>query len=204
MKMSLLKLCFTPALLLLGLSCSLWQISQALPMKTTARVTDSCVLHAHTLLQNISGALTQNKLFSGIDCSKQSVELNSETNTTFDCTPTGLTCSGDTKSTFDQDSCLDSIVKDLHFYYQFLTSHPDPDSLLGPTVLLSIRELVKKCFTWSTADFALTQAVEDHSTTFDQRLRLCKVLRGFQIRTITINRAIGYMHAEENQKPVLQ
>lgn len=79
-------------------------------------------------------------------------------------------------------------MKDLHFYYQFLTSHPDPDSLLGPTVLLSIRELVKvrhfrrinsvknnniensivlcstsnlcsrqKCFTWSTADFALTQ-----------------------------------------------
>lgn len=39
------------------------------------------------------------------------------------------------------------------------------------------------------------KAAADRPSTFDERLRLCKVLKGFQVRTITINRVIAYMNS---------
>lgn len=47
---------FTPALLLLVLTCPLWQISQSVPLMG---MQDSCVLYARTLLQNITDVLNQ-------------------------------------------------------------------------------------------------------------------------------------------------
>lgn len=35
----------------------------------------------------------------------------------------------------------------------------------------------------------------NHQNSYDGRLKLCKVLRGFQVRTITINRALQYLKA---------
>lgn len=48
---------FTPALLLLVLSCS--QVSQCVPVMSKGPMTDSCVLYARSLLQNITDTLTQ-------------------------------------------------------------------------------------------------------------------------------------------------
>lgn len=53
---SLFFLDFTPALLLLVLTCPLWQISQSVPLMG---MQDSCVLYARTLLQNITDVLNQ-------------------------------------------------------------------------------------------------------------------------------------------------
>ncbi|XP_071347947.1 interleukin-12 subunit alpha [Trachinotus anak] len=196
---------FTPALLLLVLSCPLWQLSQSLPTMRKGPVKDSCVLYAQTLLQNITEALSQNELFSGINCTQQSVELNMQTNTPYVCAPKGSTCSGPAQSEFDQESCLTNIGEDLRLYYKFLAAQPDPDRLLHPTVLVSLRELMENCFTWSlSADLAseqdLKMAAADHQSTYDERLSLCKVLKGFQVRTITINRVIGYMNSSEYTK----
>uniref|UniRef100_A0A8D3DYU8 Interleukin 12A n=1 Tax=Scophthalmus maximus TaxID=52904 RepID=A0A8D3DYU8_SCOMX len=182
---STMQLYVAPALLLLVLSCPLWQVSKSLPMMSRGPMTDSCASHARTLLQNITGALTQNNLFSGINCSKQSVELNLETNTPSVCAPKESTCTGIKKSEFDE-SCLKNIGEDLHHYYKFLVAQPDPDSLLGPTVLFSLREFM--------------EAAADGTSTYDERLSLCKVLKGFQVRTITINRVIGYMISGEHTK----
>ena len=48
---------FTPALLLLALACS--QVSQCVPVMSKGPMTDSCVVYAHSLLQNITDTLTQ-------------------------------------------------------------------------------------------------------------------------------------------------
>ncbi|XP_031137160.1 interleukin-12 subunit alpha-like [Sander lucioperca] len=194
--MPLIKHYFTPALLLLVLTCA--QVSQSVPVMSKEPLTDSCVIHAQTLLKNVTHALTQITLFSAIDCPEQSVELNMKTNTPSVCAPKGSICSGITKSEFDQDSCLTNIAEDLHHYYTFLSAQPDPDGLLAPTVL-SLRELMEKCFKWSLlTDLALAEAAADRLSTYDERLKLCKVLKGFQLRSITINRGIGYMKSGED------
>lgn len=36
-----------------------------------------------------------------------------------------------------------NIGQDLHHYYKFIAAQPDPDSLLGPSVLFSLRELMQ-------------------------------------------------------------
>ncbi|XP_069367909.1 interleukin-12 subunit alpha [Paralichthys olivaceus] len=163
-------------------------------------MTDSCVLHARTLLQNITDVLAQDELFSGFDCSKQSVELNMKTDTPSVCAPKGSTCTGITKTEFDQNSCLENIGEDLHHYYNFLAAQPK--GLLGTTVLL--KSLMENCVQRSlSTDLASNQASEDGLSSFDERLRLCKVMKGFQVRTITINRVFGYMNSGEHTKSIL-
>ncbi|XP_059200474.1 interleukin-12 subunit alpha-like [Centropristis striata] len=200
--MSLIKLFwsdFNPALLLLVLACA--PGSQSVPVMSKGLVTDSCVLYAHTLLQNITDVLTQNNLFSGIDCTKQSVEVNMETDTPSVCAPKESACSGIIKSEFDQDLCLTNIGKDLQHYYTFLSAQPDPDRYLAPTVLFHLREFMENCFTWSLpTDSTLKEGAADRPSTYDERLSLCKVLKGFQLRSITINRVISYMNSGEHTK----
>lgn len=95
---------------LLLLACPLGQLAQALPL--TGRVSDRCVSHAQALLHNITATLAkvgnavawggvgggvhrltpspaglQKELFSGIDCTKQSLELHQETQTASACSP---------------------------------------------------------------------------------------------------------------------
>ncbi|XP_072220174.1 interleukin-12 subunit alpha [Leuresthes tenuis] len=194
--MPLIKLCFTSALLLLALSCRMWQVSQSLPVMDKGPMTDSCTLYARMLLQNITDALAQTKLFRGFDCAKENMELNMETSTPSVCTPPESACLGITKSEFDEESCVTNIGKDLSHYYKFLTNQPDPEKLLGSTVLLSLRELMENCFTGSLpTDLALKEADEEHANTYTKRLKLCKVLKGFHVRTITINRAINYINS---------
>uniref|UniRef100_A0A3Q3K6S8 Interleukin-12 subunit alpha n=1 Tax=Monopterus albus TaxID=43700 RepID=A0A3Q3K6S8_MONAL len=179
--MPLVQLYSTPALLLVMLSCPLWQVSQALPVMTKGPMTDSCVVYARSLLQNITDALTQKNLFSGINCMEQSVTLNMKTNTASVCAP--------------KESCLTNIGKDLQHYYKFLAAQPNSASLLGPT-MFSLRELMENCFMWSVPrDLASEQAAAESQSTYDERLNLCKVLKGFYVRTITINRVIGYLNS---------
>ncbi|XP_008290746.1 interleukin-12 subunit alpha [Stegastes partitus] len=201
--MPLVKLYSTPALLLLlVLTCSVWEVSRSLPVKGKEPMTDSCVLNAQTLLRSITDVLHnssdgQRNLFSGIDCMMLNMELNTETSTPSVCAPKGSKCSGSNKLEFDQDSCMMNMKKDLNHYYRFLAAHPDPDSLLGPTVLLSLRELMETCFKLPLpAD--LQTAAAGRGSTYEERLSLCKVLKGFQVRAITINRVIGYMTSGEH------
>ncbi|XP_017277901.1 interleukin-12 subunit alpha-like [Kryptolebias marmoratus] len=191
--MLLIKLYFTAALMVLALSSPVLQVRRSLPEA------GSCVEHAGTLLRNITDALTQTKLFSGLDCTKQNMELNLETSTPSVCSPQESTCSGSTKSEFDKESCLTNIGKDLTHYYKVLSAQPDPDRVLGSSVLHSLRQLMENCFMESLpTNLVVKEAAADRQSTFGERLSLCKVLRGFQVRTITINRAISYMNSSEH------
>ncbi|XP_034412069.1 interleukin-12 subunit alpha [Cyclopterus lumpus] len=194
-----MPLYFTPALLLLVLTCA--QVSQSVPVMSKGPLTESCVLHAQALLQNITETLTQNQLFTGIDCTKESVELNMETKTPSVCAPKESTCAGVVKATFDQESCLTNIGEDLHHYYNFLDAQPNPDNRLALTVLFSLREIMENCFPRSLpTDLVSKEAATVRPSPYDERLHLCKVLKGFQVRSVTINRALAYMNSGEHTK----
>ncbi|XP_038145177.1 uncharacterized protein LOC119786140 [Cyprinodon tularosa] len=193
--MALLKLYLTPTLLLLALCCSLWEVSHSMPVNNNKGETDSCVFYARTLLENITDLLMQPQLFSGINCTRQNMELISETNTPTVCSPTNSTCSGIITPAFDKDKCVKDMGNDLIHYYRYLSAQPDPDSIIGPSVLHSLRELMENCFKLSPPESSTSnQAVVERSSNYNERLSLCKVLKGFQVRTVTINRAISYLN----------
>uniref|UniRef100_A0A3B4FWK3 Zmp:0000001127 n=1 Tax=Pundamilia nyererei TaxID=303518 RepID=A0A3B4FWK3_9CICH len=154
------------------LTCPLWQISQSVPLMG---MQDSCVLYARTLLQNITDVLNQKTLFSGIDCTKQNMELYKKTSTPSACAP--------------QVPTLNTRLLPFCFriHCEMETRH-NKHLITQPvgTLLFSLRELMK--------------AAANIGTSFDQRLHLCKVLKGFQVRAITINRVIGYMTSDEYTK----
>uniref|UniRef100_A0A3Q2DXW8 Interleukin 12A n=1 Tax=Cyprinodon variegatus TaxID=28743 RepID=A0A3Q2DXW8_CYPVA len=174
----------TPTLLLLALCCSLWEVSHSMPVNNNKGETVSCVFYARTLLENITDLLMQPQLFSGINCTRQNMELISETNTPTVCSPTNSTCSGIITPAFDKDKCVKDMGNDLIHYYRYLSAQPDPDSIIGPSVLHSLRE-----------SFLINRtALVERSSNYNERLSLCKVLKGFQVRTVTINRAISYLN----------
>ncbi|XP_076149346.1 interleukin-12 subunit alpha-like [Alosa pseudoharengus] len=152
---------------------------------------NTCVSLANSLFSNVTGALAVDELFKGMNCTEQSMELNVRTQTLAVCAPQNTTCSGH-KFTFDREACLLNILKDLRFYRTALMSHPRYDLILGPMVLKSITHFMQDCFSLPFA--AQTPMVSTHpDNTFDERLRLCRTLRGFRTRTITISRVIRYI-----------
>ncbi|XP_055008060.1 interleukin-12 subunit alpha [Boleophthalmus pectinirostris] len=198
----MLHITLCPATLLVLLS--IWHGGFTLPITTKEPVTSACVLSAQALLDNITDALTQDNghpykknLFKGFSCSQQSIDLNTETDTPYACAPHGTSCSGVIKSQFNQEVCMENIEKDLHHYYKVLSGHPDPDMFLRGTLLLSLRELMMTCF---SPPEDLNKSPSESPSNYDDRLSLCKKLKGFHIRTITINRALGYMHSGEHNK----
>ncbi|XP_075875889.1 interleukin-12 subunit alpha [Nelusetta ayraudi] len=173
---------YASVLLLLGFLCPL---SHPFPMKVQGQMAEQCTSYARMLLQNITDTLSQRPLFGGVECEKPRVELHLNTNTTSACAPKGLLCSGLVMSGFNQESCLRNIREDLRHYYKLLTGYFHPESSLH-TLLLSLRELM--------------ETAPAHLRSYGDRLRLCKVLSGFRVRTITINRAIAYMSSGEHMQ----
>uniref|UniRef100_A0A8C6TZY2 Zmp:0000001127 n=1 Tax=Neogobius melanostomus TaxID=47308 RepID=A0A8C6TZY2_9GOBI len=162
---------------------SLWHGGLTVPVPSKEYLSDMCVSYAKALLDNIT-----DNLLKGIDCTKQSVELNTKTDTPSVCSPHGTNCSGLSESQFNQKQCEQNIGEDLRYYYTFLSAHPDPDRSLSSTVLLSI--------VMSETYFKYLMVTRRSS--YNERLSLCKELKGFQIRSITINRALGYMRSVEH------
>uniref|UniRef100_A0A3B3WVM7 IL-12A n=1 Tax=Poecilia mexicana TaxID=48701 RepID=A0A3B3WVM7_9TELE len=200
-RMPLMKLSFTPVLLLLALSCPAWVVSRSLPLTPSGQMTDSCVFYARMLLENVTNLLA---MFSGMNCTRHNMQLNLKTNTSTVCSPQVQTMTlseGDVCCYSVQESCLKDIGTDLSYYYNVLSSQPDSDGTLGSSVLLPLRELMEVCQTLSPLLFELILVASvDHSSTngFNQRKLLCKIMKGFHVRTITINRAIGYMNLGEH------
>ncbi|XP_056149894.1 interleukin-12 subunit alpha-like [Lampris incognitus] len=199
--MSDLKLYFTPALQLLLLTCPILHIGRSLPVQSVPNgpITNSCAFHARLLLWNITEALAQNRLFKGFDCMEHNMELYTETETAAACAPRESTCSGVKALEFDRESCMMNIGKDLLYYSKTLETHQKQS--LSPAVLLSLQELMENCFPRSLSKHGqFKEATLDHLNTFEKRVYRCKVLRGFQVRAVTINRVIEYMQSEEQEK----
>ncbi|KAF7705925.1 interleukin-12 subunit alpha [Silurus meridionalis] len=152
---------------------------------------DACQGPGRALLRNVTDALDIDQLFRGLNCTEQSAELPVSSRTLSACTPQNSVCFEGTDFTFDQADCLQSVLEDLRYYWATFKSYRDTDRILEQSVLRSIENLVQSCFSVTLMDDV--QVSLDNKNSFERRLKLCKILKGFQVRTITINRVLNHI-----------
>ncbi|ROK87090.1 hypothetical protein DPX16_10230 [Anabarilius grahami] len=126
----------------------------------------TCNAFARSLLWNVSAVLEMDHLFSGFDCTQQNAEVHIRKQTVSACTP--------------QNECLQKILEDLHYYRETFRAYSNSE--LTKTVVRSIDDLMQESM--------------DYQKSFKERLQLCKVLKGFNRRAITINRVFNYILAK--------
>uniref|UniRef100_A0A669BNC6 Interleukin 12a n=1 Tax=Oreochromis niloticus TaxID=8128 RepID=A0A669BNC6_ORENI len=162
--------------LLLSLS---WRTSEALPVPAPSR-----------------GPAVSIYLTDGIQSEK--IEMRSTGDTVLACAPTLTQVSLFPKqhSLWQQLSaseCLKNIKMDLLYYHEAIASYlrgplkngPEEIRLLSPIV-----EITKN----------LTEDDKWGNDSYSNRLEMNKMMKGFHIRAITINRAIGYISSGDHRK----
>ncbi|KAG7329691.1 hypothetical protein KOW79_005913 [Hemibagrus wyckioides] len=153
----------------------------------------ACLDLGRALLRKVTDALEIDQLFRGLNCTEQSAELRTSTRTLSTCTPMNSVCLEGPEFTLEQDECLQSVLEDLWFYWATFKSYSDPDRILEHSVLRNIENLMQSCFAAPLLDSAQVQISVHNKNSFERRLKLCKVLKGFQSRTITINRVFNHL-----------
>ncbi|KAF3847635.1 hypothetical protein F7725_020663 [Dissostichus mawsoni] len=169
-------------LLLLSLS---WRTSTGLPVRTglSAEKCSDCSLLFKKLLLNITGLLKDRELFHRIDT--DAAVVISQAETVLACAPT-----------LTQSECLGNIMKDLAYYSAVIQSYTNSDLRLPETevpLLNSILEIIR----------SLRKAVgapKWENSSYENRQQMFKMMKGFQVRTITINRALGYISSGDHRK----
>ncbi|XDV26823.1 hypothetical protein PO909_030453 [Leuciscus waleckii] len=154
----------------------------------------TCNALARSLLWNVSAVLAMDHLFSGFDCTQQNAKVHLRTQTVATCTPLNADCAHSTALNIDENECLKSILEDLHYYREKFQAYSNPE--LTKTVVRSIDDLLQNCFSVSAMDKSPAEVSMDHQKSFEERLQLCKVLKGFNLRTITINRVFNHILAK--------
>eukprot|EP00064_Thunnus_orientalis_P004573 superscaffoldBa00000417_g4585 len=172
---------FVSCVLLLTLN---WRTSTGVPVPTlSAENCAQCSMLFKSLLLNITELLNSDVLCFGI--TSDTVVLKSKADTALACAPT-----------LRQSECLSNIMKDLAYYDSVIKSYlrsplrdaEQETALLQPT--LGIVQSLRKEVT----------VPQWESNTFSNRQEMCKMMRGFHIRTITINRAMGYISSGDHRK----
>ncbi|KAG7479320.1 interleukin-12 subunit alpha-like [Solea senegalensis] len=162
-----------------------------------------------TLLLNITELLKSDDLCFGILSDK--VVLG-KPETLMSCTPTpaqNSSCMMQRHSSFSESECLRNIMKDLVYYEAAIKSYlnstlrspTEEVALLSPT--LGIIKSLKSCSPMPAEENKPSE--EDAAQmwggdTFNNRQEMCKMMRGFYVRTITINRAMGYIASGDHRK----
>ncbi|XP_027009101.1 interleukin-12 subunit alpha isoform X2 [Tachysurus fulvidraco] len=145
-----------------------------------------------------------NTLFHGFNCTDLGAVMNPNTQTASVCQPIqDVTCSDEKTSPFSQTKCLQNIANDLHYhetmldkYVKTLDERPNDESVNElRTLTESIQYLQQRCKLLPKPETSKNMWTPTNS--FEDRMDLCKQLKGFQVRTITINRALGYICAGE-------
>ncbi|KAM9359486.1 interleukin-12 subunit alpha [Symphorus nematophorus] len=179
------------------LTCS-WRTSTGLPVRTlSTEQCETCSMLFRSLLVNVTELLNNDVLCFGI--TSDNAVMRSKAETVRACAPT-LTqnsgCMRQRNSSFSESECLSNIMKDLAYYAAAFNSYLDfplrsreqEVALLRPTlgIIQSLRE----------EDVAQIWG----NNTFTNRQEMCKMMRGFQARAITINRAMGYISSGDHKK----
>nr|XP_057936200.1 interleukin-12 subunit alpha isoform X2 [Doryrhamphus excisus] len=189
-----------------------WRTSTSLPVRNlSAHECATCSVLFRRLLVNITGLLRSDVLFYAV--TSETVKMSGSADTLRACVPEMQQNSGCTvlrNSSFDEGECLRNIMRDvLHYdavirsYLQSALRNPEEESaLLRPTLEL-IQDLKKNCSLMANEGGDLEE--EDTSpvwgdNTFTNRLEMYKMMRGFYVRAITINRAVGYISSGEHRK----
>ncbi|XP_072557427.1 interleukin-12 subunit alpha [Paramormyrops kingsleyae] len=155
------------------------------------RHSDDCLTYSTALLRNITAAVEE----LGFYCSKLSVEMNNRNLSV--CEPKNSSCANRQTSGFNEDACFRAIREDLQYYKNMLPKIQN--DRLRATLMGAIEDLVKNCaFPHVLENPASSKAAQAPS--FEDRVHLCKVLRGFHVRAITLNRVISYVAAGDHLK----
>ncbi|XP_034460283.1 interleukin-12 subunit alpha [Hippoglossus hippoglossus] len=197
-------------------SCALlltltWRTSTGLPLRTDNCA--QCALLFRGLLLNITELLDNDIFCYGIRSDK--VAMRSKAETSLACAPT-LTenpgCMMQRNSSFSKSECLSNIMKDLVYYDAAITSYlksklrsPEEEvALLSPT--LGIIKSLKNCSLMPNEDNEENDSSEVDAAQmwgdepYANRQEMCKMMRGFYVRTITINRAVGYITSGDHRE----
>ncbi|KAM8904400.1 interleukin-12 subunit alpha [Spinachia spinachia] len=198
-------------LLLLTLS---WGASSGLPVSAPSAPRGlqgaDCSSLLRDLLHSIPKLLSSEVLFYGI--SSDAMLVRGQDETMLACAPTltlGSSCTMQRNSSFSESECLRNIRKDLAFYAAVLKSYlklqlrkqEEEVSLLSPTLEI-IQCLWKTCPLMHNGenDFSEDAAQMWERDPFSDRLQMRKIMRGFYVRAITINRAMGYIASGDHRK----
>ncbi|XP_043114787.1 interleukin-12 subunit alpha isoform X2 [Puntigrus tetrazona] len=141
-------------------------------------------------------------LFSSFNCTDLEAQMIPHTLTVSVCQPNAsddkASCSR--SSSFSEAECLTNIRADLRYYDAMLDSYRPSKTDLSP-VKTDTKALLdclnEKC---ESADGEFPKWDVWSGSSFDDRLSLCKILKGFHIRAITMNRALGYIGSGEHRK----
>ncbi|XP_065816492.1 interleukin-12 subunit alpha isoform X2 [Labrus bergylta] len=138
--------------------------------------------------------------------------VRSKTDTVLACAPNlsqNQGCMMQRNSTFSESECLSNIMKDLAHYAAAIKSYlssplrsPEEEvALLSPTLGI-IQSLRKNCSLMPDEEDSSEEDVAQlwGENTFSNRQEMCKMMRGFYVRTITINRALGYIASGDHRK----
>ncbi|XP_051965500.1 interleukin-12 subunit alpha [Xyrauchen texanus] len=196
--------------------CVVVSLVTGTPVPLNTQDCATCTESARSLLHNLlhimekEGRMNQD-LFAGFNCTEQTAQMIPHTETAAVCqpnTPANTTCSNQQNSSFSATACMRSISDDLYYYYTLLNSYVQTDSYkhskqdLEPVITST--ENLKKCLrqkcTHLSTEPALQEWVVWRGSSFDDRLSLCKTLKGFHVRTITINRALRYITSGDYRK----
>ncbi|XP_070685481.1 interleukin-12 subunit alpha [Pempheris klunzingeri] len=207
--MAILNFCFSSCVLLLLLTFSC-RTSTGLPVPERTLDAENCArcsLLFKSLLLNITELLknvSRDVLCFGI--TSDTMVVRSQTDTVLACSPNLTQNSGCMmlrNSSFNESECLKNIMKDLAHYAAAIQSYLNSPlrspveevALLSPTLGI-IKSLRKNCSLMPNGE---KDSSEDDTAqmwgtdTFSNRQEMCKIMKGFEIRTITINRAMGYI-----------
>uniref|UniRef100_A0A8C3G521 Interleukin-12 subunit alpha n=1 Tax=Cyclopterus lumpus TaxID=8103 RepID=A0A8C3G521_CYCLU len=201
---------FASVLYCVLLLTSSWRACTGLPVPArSAEECADCRLLFKNLLLKVTELLDSDVLCFGIASDRMTVRSHAET--VLACAPTrtqNSSCTMQRNSSFSESECLRNIRKDLAYYAAAvqsylnspLRSHEEEVSLLSPTLEI-IQSLKKVCLSCSLPDEIFLDAAQmwgDDS--FSNRQKMCKMMRGFHVRTITINRAMGYISSGDHRK----
>uniref|UniRef100_A0A3P9HDZ7 Interleukin-12 subunit alpha n=1 Tax=Oryzias latipes TaxID=8090 RepID=A0A3P9HDZ7_ORYLA len=155
------------------------------------------------------GALFKDLLISTrgnfIVSDKYDVTLRSA-ETIYACAPNpteSSSCSVQRNSSFSESECMRNIMKDLAYYDAAMQSYlksdlSRPEIEIPPlnhtlTIIQNLRRV------------SLFENMEDSknlwpNTSFRNRQKMCKMMKGLHVRSITINRALGYISSGDHRK----
>ncbi|KAK9520958.1 hypothetical protein VZT92_020812 [Zoarces viviparus] len=198
--------CFASCVLLLTLSC---RTSTGLPVRTrSTEKCGDCPLLFKNLLVKATELLSSEILWYGIKADRMMV---SQAETVLACAPTltqNSSCLTQRNSSFSESECLRNIRKDLAYYAAALQSYivsplrtPEEEVALSPT--LEIIQSLQSCCLMLNGENDSSEEVAAQmwgDDTYSNRQKMCKMMRGFHARTITINRAMGYIASGDHRK----
>ncbi|XP_047450701.1 interleukin-12 subunit alpha, partial [Mugil cephalus] len=196
---------FVSCVLLLTLN---WRTSTGIPVPApTQENREECSSLLKNLVKDLPELLNNSVLCFGITSDKVDLLSNE---TVLACAPNeNSSCMMQRTSSFSESDCLRNIMRDFAYYDAAIQSYlktplrspKEETELLKPT--LETIQSLRKCSPKPNEESESSEEEVDQNwgeDSFGNRHRMCKIMRGFHVRTITINRAMGYIYSGDYRK----